>query len=159
MSVEAPDAAIPVRASWRPVMQLLLNLMLNAEQAVDDCQGAAITIAVTRDAESVLLTLRDNGVGLPQVQPEPVATASDGRRRVLAALQTAAGFAAGYAVGARGKGSGLEQLRQRPQVQQAAGRVKAGMSRASSGVGGVTERVRRRSDSPVPDDVSGTTEQ
>ena len=58
---------------WRPVMQLLLNLMLNAEQAVDDRQGAAITIAVTRDAESVLLTLSDNGVGLPQVQPEPFA--------------------------------------------------------------------------------------
>ena len=73
ITVEAQDAAIPVRAGWRPVMQLLLNLMLNAEQAVDDRQGAAITIAVTRDAESVLLTLRDNGVGLPQVQPEPFA--------------------------------------------------------------------------------------
>jgi hypothetical protein len=121
-----------------------------AVQARAAAEQAAVIAATAR-------TLRLQRV--PQVQPEPVATASDGRRRVLAALQTAAGFAAGYAVGARGKGSGLEQLRQRPQVQQAAGRVRAGMSRASSGVGGVTERVRRRSDIPVPDGDSGTTEQ
>lgn len=73
MSVEAQAEAIPVRASWRPVMQLLLNLILNAEQAVDGRQGAAITIAVRRDGASVLLTLRDNGAGLPRVPPEPFA--------------------------------------------------------------------------------------
>jgi len=124
-----------------------------AVQARAAAEQAAVIAATAR-------TLRLQRV--PQVQPEPVAPESDGRRRVVAALQTAAGFAAGYAVGARGKGSGLEQLRQRPQVQQAAGRVKAGVSRASSGVGGVTERVRRRSDSPVADGGhpgAGTTEQ
>lgn len=63
----APEAQI----SWRPAMQLLLNLLLNAEYAVRGRAAAAIDLQIRRDGASVLLIVSDNGAGWPDVEPAP----------------------------------------------------------------------------------------
>ncbi|MGE3178398.1 MAG: sensor histidine kinase [Vicinamibacterales bacterium] len=71
------DAAAMVRAEPRPLMQAVLNVVLNAEQALAAAalpQGR-IDIDVTRAGERVLLTVSDNG-------PGPVPEPGEGRPRL-----------------------------------------------------------------------------
>jgi len=161
-AVAAQQAAAQARvAADRAAAQARVVADRGGVQARAAADRAAVRARAAAEQAAVIAatarTLRLQRV--PQVAPEPVAPAGDGRRRLLGVLRTAAGFAAGYTVGARGTGSRVQQLGQRPQVQQATDRVKAGMSRASSGVSGVTDRVRRRSDSPASDSDSGATAQ
>ncbi len=96
-----------------------------------------------------------------QTEPVPAAAGADRPRRLVDVLEAGAGFAAGYALGARGEGRRFDRLTRTPtnwarspQVQQAMGRVRvratdtwqAGSAQVSRRAGGVTERVRRRSD-------------
>jgi C4-dicarboxylate-specific signal transduction histidine kinase len=60
------DPAPVARVSWRPAMQLVLNLILNAEQAVRERDGAAIHIQVRRRGTDVLVSVADNGIGIPE---------------------------------------------------------------------------------------------
>ncbi len=52
-------------------MQIVLNLLLNAERALHGRAGAAIAIRVLRDGDSVTLSIADNGIGLPEQLPLP----------------------------------------------------------------------------------------
>ena len=65
ISLDGTAQPVPVRASWRPVMQVVLNLLLNAEQGIRGHESPSITIRLTtRDGQSTL-TLVDNGGGAP----------------------------------------------------------------------------------------------
>lgn len=65
------DPPPTARVSWRPAMQLVLNLLLNAEYAVRGREQPAIDIQVRRDGETVVVTVSDNGAGLAVPSPEP----------------------------------------------------------------------------------------
>lgn len=54
-----------VRAEARPLMQAVLNLVLNAEQALTGGHDGHIAIEVSRDAGWIVLSIVDNGPGLP----------------------------------------------------------------------------------------------
>jgi C4-dicarboxylate-specific signal transduction histidine kinase len=66
------DEPTPVaRVGWRPAMQLLLNLILNAEQALDGRAAARIAIQVRRDADDVVVMVDDNGASTPAGESAP----------------------------------------------------------------------------------------
>ncbi len=59
------------RASWRPLMQIVLNLLLNAERALHGRAGATIAVRARHEGDEVALSVADNGVGLPEPLPLP----------------------------------------------------------------------------------------
>ena len=71
VSVDAGDRPPVARAGWRPLMQIILNLLLNAEQALHGRAGAAISVRAVREGDDVVLSIADNGVGLPEQLPLP----------------------------------------------------------------------------------------
>jgi signal transduction histidine kinase len=71
VSVDAGDPPPMARAGWRPLMQIVLNLLLNAEQAVQGRAGAAIAVRAVQDGDAVTLSIADNGAGLPEQLPLP----------------------------------------------------------------------------------------
>jgi signal transduction histidine kinase len=60
----APAAAVPVRVDGELVRQALLNLLLNAMQAMQD--GGLVRISVRRDQRAAIVEIADNGVGIPE---------------------------------------------------------------------------------------------
>jgi C4-dicarboxylate-specific signal transduction histidine kinase len=66
-----------VRAEARPLMQAVLNLILNAEQALTGGRDGRIAIDVSRDAGRIVLSIVDNGPGLP------ASAAPEGQTRTL----------------------------------------------------------------------------
>lgn len=60
----APSAPVPVRVDGELVRQALLNLLLNAMQAMPD--GGLVRITVRRDQRAALVEIADNGVGIPE---------------------------------------------------------------------------------------------
>ncbi len=71
VSVDAGDRPPVARASWRVLMQMVLNLLLNAERALHGRAGGAIVVRAVREADEVMLSIADNGVGLPAQLPLP----------------------------------------------------------------------------------------
>lgn len=71
VTVDAGDRPPIARASWRSLMQVVLNLLLNAERALQGRAGAAIAVRAVRDGEEVVLSIADNGTGLPVQLPLP----------------------------------------------------------------------------------------
>ncbi|MFN7914012.1 MAG: HAMP domain-containing sensor histidine kinase [Vicinamibacterales bacterium] len=71
LSIEGASQPLMVRASWRPLMQVVLNLLLNAEQGIHGQAGAAIAIALAQHDGTATLTIGDNGSGRPQATQEP----------------------------------------------------------------------------------------
>jgi signal transduction histidine kinase len=55
--------ALPARMDVDLVKQALLNIVLNGVQAMPD--GGALTIATRREGEGALITVRDQGPGIP----------------------------------------------------------------------------------------------
>ncbi len=62
----------PVKCHIGQIQQVLLNLIINAAHAVADAGGkGTITIRTTRESGSVLLSIADDGPGIPlDVQPK-----------------------------------------------------------------------------------------
>jgi signal transduction histidine kinase len=63
VTVERADAAPRASANRRRTLQLLLNLMMNAERAVETMAKPAITIAIRSEGGGVALAVTDNGAG------------------------------------------------------------------------------------------------
>ncbi len=61
---EAPPFAVPVRVDAELVRQALLNLLLNAMQAMPS--GGMVRIVVRRDSRLAIVEIADNGVGIPE---------------------------------------------------------------------------------------------
>ena len=60
----APAAAVQVRVDGELVRQALLNLLLNAMQAMQD--GGVVRISVRRDQRAAIVEIADNGAGIPE---------------------------------------------------------------------------------------------
>lgn len=65
IALEPGGAPLAARVSWRPALQVILNLMLNAEQAVAGCPNAVVSVTLRRDGADAVVTVSDNGPGLP----------------------------------------------------------------------------------------------
>src|SRR4051812_24326084 len=60
-ALEGEEAAL---ANPRHLLQILLNLLINAEQALTGRPGSRVDIRVERSGEQALITMSDNGSGL-----------------------------------------------------------------------------------------------
>ena len=61
---EASPDAMPVRIDADLVKQALLNIVLNGVQAMPD--GGTLRLTVKRDGDSALISIRDQGAGIPE---------------------------------------------------------------------------------------------
>lgn len=68
--IECPDKPLRIKANASEIQQTLLNLVMNAKDAIPG-QGT-VTLTLRQQAKSALLTIQDTGVGMP---PEVVARA------------------------------------------------------------------------------------
>jgi signal transduction histidine kinase len=59
------DAGIRVRVHQREAVQIIVNLLVNAERALADRPDGTITLRVGGDAAAGTLAIEDNGPGLP----------------------------------------------------------------------------------------------
>ncbi|MCC7417915.1 MAG: HAMP domain-containing histidine kinase [Acidobacteria bacterium] len=66
--VSGGEAAYVV-ANRRRTLQILLNLVANAETALAGCDRAAIDISVRREGPAFVVRVEDNGAGLPAPPP------------------------------------------------------------------------------------------
>lgn len=92
--VQGSDRAL-ASVEPRPLMQAVLNLILNAEQALTGGHEGRITIDVTQAGDRSVLSIEDNGPGLPAPQAEghPLGALGQANRLGLG-LRTAAGILA-----------------------------------------------------------------
>jgi signal transduction histidine kinase len=60
---DAPLVAVPVRVDAELMRQALLNLLLNAMQAMPS--GGVVRVSVRRDQRLAIVEIEDNGVGIP----------------------------------------------------------------------------------------------
>lgn len=65
VAVTLPEDLPLVRGGPVRLQQVLVNLISNAADAVDGVEGASIAIAARADGERVLVTVEDNGPGVP----------------------------------------------------------------------------------------------
>lgn len=92
--VQGSDDAL-VSVEPRPLMQAVLNLILNAEQALTGGHEGRITIEVTQAGGRSVLSIEDNGPGLPAPKAEGHAPGTMGQaNRLGLGLRTAAGILA-----------------------------------------------------------------
>ena len=71
VSADLGDAPCVALVNVRPTLQVVLNLLLNAEQAVRGRRDARITIQLARGGGVVVLTVADNGPGLDAHAADP----------------------------------------------------------------------------------------
>ena len=62
------DGLPPIRGSANRLVQVLLNLLLNANQALAGRPDARVVVESARDGRSVVVQVRDNGPGIPEEQ-------------------------------------------------------------------------------------------
>lgn len=68
IALHAGDEPLPVAANAPQLLQAVVNLIENAEQALIGCQAGRIEIAVSRDGPFARVTVSDDGPGLsPQI--------------------------------------------------------------------------------------------
>ncbi len=60
----APSSPVPVRVDSELMRQALLNLLLNAMQAMQN--GGLVRVSVRRDQRAAIVEIADNGVGIPE---------------------------------------------------------------------------------------------
>ena len=59
------DTGVMVRTRSRDVIQIVVNLVVNAERALGERPGSSLTMSVARTATGGTLMVEDNGPGLP----------------------------------------------------------------------------------------------
>jgi len=62
VTIEAGDGLPPVQGDPRRLQQVLMNLLLNARDAMP--QGGAVTVALRRDGDAAIVAVTDEGTGL-----------------------------------------------------------------------------------------------
>jgi len=72
--VDHVAAAPSARANRRRTLQILLNVLMNAERALADTADPALTIRVAPEGDDVAVVVQDNGAG---VEPSPPAWTGD----------------------------------------------------------------------------------
>jgi signal transduction histidine kinase len=63
MSIEAPDSLPEVVVDPVRIREVVANLIVNSLRAMPD--GGLLTLGVNEEADSVLITVKDTGIGLP----------------------------------------------------------------------------------------------
>lgn len=63
VELDLPTATVPVRVDEELIRQALLNLLLNAMQAMPG--GGRVRVSVRRDARYAVIQIADNGTGIP----------------------------------------------------------------------------------------------
>ncbi|HLK94022.1 MAG TPA: PAS domain-containing protein [Polyangia bacterium] len=63
LSVDVPPKPLPIRGDGARLTQIVSNLLTNAARFTAD--GGRIALAVRRDGAQVVLSVKDNGVGIP----------------------------------------------------------------------------------------------
>ena len=69
VSVDIGDAPRAVMVNARPALQVVLNLLLNAEQALRGRQNGTIAVRLMRENRDIVVTIADNGPGLTEETP------------------------------------------------------------------------------------------
>lgn len=77
VSTDIGDVPRAVMLNARPALQVVLNLLLNAEQALRGRQNATIAVSLSRENHDVVLTIADNGPGLTEDSPNRFALCLD----------------------------------------------------------------------------------
>ncbi|PHN04169.1 sensor histidine kinase [Flavilitoribacter nigricans] len=72
LSIELPEADIEVFADPTQLMRVINNLVKNALQAIPDERPGKVTITLRRKDEEAILSVRDNGSGIPESLREKV---------------------------------------------------------------------------------------
>ncbi|WP_170295127.1 sensor histidine kinase [Paracoccus aestuariivivens] len=71
--VDAPDGLPPVMADRVNIQQVMVNLMMNAAQAMKDSTGKRdLTIMLAQDGDRLRVGVRDRGPGIPQERLQTV---------------------------------------------------------------------------------------
>ncbi len=65
LTVSAQETLPPVELDHAQIKQGLLNLLRNAGEALDGVKGAKLTITAHLDGDNVVVTVKDNGPGIP----------------------------------------------------------------------------------------------
>ena len=67
VSIEVPRGLPPARASQRKLSQVLLNLLVNAGEALEEMNvlKPSVVIRAVTEGDNLLLTITDNGPGIP----------------------------------------------------------------------------------------------
>lgn len=68
--LDSPPESIVCLADEKLISQALLNIALNAQQAMPD--GGAMTIRIGKDADGASISIRDTGVGIPEADRERI---------------------------------------------------------------------------------------
>ncbi len=66
VSVETPATSVLVVGNAAHLLQVVLNLVDNAEQALAGRKGGQIQVQVAEDGQDVIVRVRDNGPGVPR---------------------------------------------------------------------------------------------
>ena len=95
--LDLPSTPLEVTADSRALLQLLLNLVINAEEALANQPQRVLTIATARDAGATRVAISDTGHGVPHELRErifePFFTTRTGERTVGLGLPVARALA------------------------------------------------------------------
>lgn len=66
LTVEQDDGPLPVRANAAQLTQVFMNLIVNAEEALDGSDNKRIVIRTEADGEWARISIADSGTGIPE---------------------------------------------------------------------------------------------
>ena len=66
INFEFSDSSLLIEGDKNQLIRVFNNLIKNATQALRGVEGGKINIAITKETQSVLVCISDNGVGIPE---------------------------------------------------------------------------------------------